>query len=259
MLCRQGIFALLAACSTVVVGSTAADAFGLGQCYVRADVGYAWSVLDGATAQISPGFGTATGPVQDGDLRNAWFGEVGLGCGLMRASPLVGSIKDQPTVISTPLGLRADVTFGFHGAREFHGTPINPPLPPPAFVDPASAKLRTSTLMFNGYFDFGTFHVFTPYIGAGIGAAFLDLDDVTFTNGTTVRLGSANQTNLAWSLMVGVSTDLGRGIKLDVGYRYLHLGDIGLTNAALGYALRLDDVSEQQLRVGVRVPLWLSR
>ena len=96
-------------------------------------------------------------------------------------------------------------------------------------------------------------------IGAGIGAAFLDLDDVTFTNGVTVRLGSANQTNLAWSLMAGVSTDLGRGLKLDVAYRYLHLGDISLANAALGYALQLDDVSEQQLRVGVRVPLWLSR
>jgi opacity protein-like surface antigen len=74
-----------------------------------------------------------------------------------------------------------------------------------------------------------------------------------------VQLGGASETNLAWSLMAGFSTDLGQGIALDVGYRYLHLGDIGLTNAALGYSLQLDNVSEHQVRVGVRVPLALWR
>lgn len=251
--------ATIGALAALTMAVTPATASGIGTCYVRADVGYGWNVKDDAVARITPAFGTAIGPVQQVDFDDAWFGEVGLGCGLTRSTTVAGSLKDQPAVVSTPSGFRADVTFGFQQQRDFHGIPVNPPSPPPAFVDPASAKVRANTLMFNVYYDLGTVHRFTPYVGAGIGAAFLSLDDVRFTNGTTVQLGNAHETNFAWSLMTGVSTDLGRGVMLDVGYRYLHLGDIGVSNAALGYSLQLDDVSQHQLRVGLRVPLSSPR
>jgi opacity protein-like surface antigen len=260
MLSHRHKWTVLGVAAVAALAAEPASASGIGGCYARADVGYGWNVEDDATAQISPaGLGSATGSVQEADFKGAWFGEVGFGCRLVRSSTVGGSLKDAPTVVSTPTGFRADVTFGFQADRDFHGVPVNPPAAPPTFEDPISAKVRTNTLMFNVYYDFGAFHRLTPYVGAGIGAAFLDLDDVTFTNGATVQLGGASETNLAWSLMAGFSTDLGQGIALDVGYRYLNLGDIGLTNAALGYSLQLDNVSEHQVRVGVRVPLALWR
>lgn len=109
--------------------------------------------------------------------------------------------------------------------------------------------------MFNLYYDLPQVHTFTPYVGAGIGMAFHDLDNVTFTNGFVVRVPGNDQTNLAWSLMAGVATDIGRGMKLDVGYRYLNMGDVAASNAAAGYSVKINDVSEHQVKVGVRIPV----
>ena len=239
--------------------SSPAAAPAAGQCYVRADVGHGWSVSDHANATITPiGFGSATGRVQDSSFDDAWFGEVGFGCSFVRQSTMGGSIKDAPVVVSSPSGLRGDITFGFHGDRNFNGIPVNPPPPPalpPPPIDPVHAKVQANTLMFNLYYDMPSWHGFTPYVGAGIGMAFVDLQGVTFTNGTVVRLSGQDETNFAWSLMAGVSTDIGRGMKLDVGYRYLNMGDIATGDAAVGYRLRIDDLSEHQVKVGVRIPI----
>ena len=206
-------------------------------CYVRADLGYGWSASEDGFATITPpGLGIGSGKVQDSRLDSAWFGEVGAGCALVP-------------------GLRGDITFGFHGGRDFHGVPVNPPAPPPSFVDPVSAKAHANTLMFNLYYDLPRFGLITPYIGAGVGMAFVELRDTTFTDGVVVRLPNKSDTNFAWSLMAGVGTDLGRGVVLDVGYRYLNMGEIGVSSPAIGYNLRLNDLSEHQFRAGVRIPV----
>lgn len=274
--------------ATAIATASPAAASGLGSCYLRGDVGYGWSTSDKATATITPEtppgvigtFGATTGRVGESDFDNAWFGEVGIGCALVRRTTTPGSIKDAPQLISTPTGFRADVTFGFHGSRDFDGVPVNPPPlpvapPPPPVVppvvppvtpppvdppkDPVRASVRTNTLMFNLYYDFAPLHAFTPYVGAGIGVARVELDDVVFTNGAIARLGDGSETTFAWSLMAGVSTGLGRGVILDVGYRYLDLGDVSAGTNVPGFAFKLHDLSEHQVKVGVRIPLWLGR
>lgn len=237
-------------------GAALADDMGrggpIGGCYVRADAGYGWSARDDATATITPyGYISASGDVQDSSLDGSWFGEVGFGCSLVRQSTVGGSIKDEPVVVTSPTGLRGDITFSFHGERDFDGEPVTPP----NMFDPVHAKVRSDALMFNLYYDLPAMQRFTPYVGAGIGVAFVDLRDITFTNGSTVRIADQDETNFAWSLMAGVATDIGRGMKIDVGYRYLNMGDIESNNAAIGYRLKIDDVSEHQVRVGLRIPL----
>ena len=228
-------------------------------CYVRTDVGYGWAASDHATATITPaGYGPGTGRVQGANFDGAWFGEVGFGCSFVRQSMVGGSIKDAAYEVSTPTGFRGDITFGFHGSRDFKGIPVSPPAPPatpPAMIDPVHAKLQSNTLMFNLYYDLPTMHAFTPYVGAGIGMAFVDLSGVTFTNGVVVRVPGNDQTNLAWSLMAGVATDIGRGMKLDLGYRYLNMGDIAASSPVVGYSLKLNDVSEHQFKIGLRIPV----
>ena len=76
--------AALAACAGFAP-PTLADV-SIGSCYIRADVGYGWSDVD-ASASTNP-FNTtiASGPVNEADLDDAWFGDIGFGCGLDRTT-----------------------------------------------------------------------------------------------------------------------------------------------------------------------------
>ena len=234
-----------------------------GPCYVRADIGYGWAAGDHAVATTSlANYLPTSGIVRSPDFDGSWFGEIGFGCSLVRQAHYSGSIKDAGYTTTTPTGLRGDITFGFHTTRDFKGVPTDalvpppapvpvPPVVPPPPIDPVHAKLQTNTLMFNAYYDLPQLHAFTPYVGAGIGMAFHDLHGITFTNGFVQRVPDKSTTNLAWSLMAGVSTDIGRGMKLDIGYRYLNMGDVAASNPAVGYQVKINDVSEHQLKLGV--------
>lgn len=91
-------------------------------CYVRADVGYGWAAGDHAVATTSqPNYLPTTGNVRQPEFDGSWFGEIGFGCSFVRQSYYSGSIKDQGYTVSTPTGLRGDITFGFHGSRDFKG------------------------------------------------------------------------------------------------------------------------------------------
>jgi hypothetical protein len=261
---KPAIAAVAALVSTLSVTAGAEAGGGIGGCYVRADVGHGWNVDDKGIARITPAFGTGIGPVENPDFASSWFGEIGLGCRLFRQGLVAGgsskdggSLKDAPAPmpVAAPSPLRGDITFGFHNSRKFHGEPLPPPAPPPNWEDPVSAKLHTMTLMFNGYVDLPRILGVTPYVGAGIGMAFHELEDVTFTNGFVIKIGSGNATNLAWSLMTGVSVDLGPRMVLDVGYRYLNTGDIEKSAPAIGYSLRIADTSQHQVKVGLRIPI----
>ncbi len=252
----SGILAATALAALSFTTGAEAGGAGIGGCYVRADAGYGWNTDDKGIAQISPGFGTAIGPVEQPNFTDSWFGEVGIGCRLVRQHMSGGgSIKDAPVASYHPSPIRGDITYAFHGERKFHGVPLNPPSPPPTFVDPVDAKLHTNTLMFNVYYDLPAMHRITPYIGAGLGMAFLEMRDITFTNGVVVRLDSKDETKFAWSLMAGVSIDLGSKMVLDVGYRYLNVGDITASSPAHGYSLKLNDTSQHQAKIGIRIPL----
>ena len=98
-------------------------------------------------------------------------------------------------------------------------------------------KLETTTVLLNGYFDLGNWSGITPYVGAGIGFANNDLSSYSSkVSCLTVTCSSAfsqaavahergTKTNLAWALMAGAAVDIGDGLKLDLGYRYLRVGE----------------------------------
>ena len=127
----------------------------------------------------------------------------------------------------------------------------------------------------NIYFDLGHWRGFTPYVGAGIGAARNEISDFTTatvgsltdpkTGAKVTEMSSAtsqdhSQWNLAWALMAGVSFDLTDALKLDVGYRYIDLGsgesassDRLICNCGtLGQPLQLHDLTANEIRIGMR-------
>ncbi len=83
----------------------------------------------------------------------------------------------------------------------------------------------------NGYVDLGNWSGFTPYVGAGVGAAwgyskiYTKDSALSCTQGGTVMCFAKNMPlSLAWSLMAGFAFEIYPHTFIDVGYRYLNLG-----------------------------------
>lgn len=135
-------------------------------------------------------------------------------------------------------------------------------------------ELSAKVGLLNAYWDLFSWRGFTPYVGAGIGLAhvemrnFTTLSSSTFvdavTGAATVELNSGvarskSETNLAWALMAGTSFDLRPNAKLDLGYRYLNLGhsdvatgDINCPCGTAGSPLNISDLNAHEFRIGIR-------
>jgi opacity protein-like surface antigen len=217
-----------------------------GHCYIRGDIGYSWSRDPNAkwtvtdADPLSPTFGTfLTDSVTNTSLENVWLFEGGFGCG------------------SGSRGLRGEIMLGYHGKRDFEGTP-GPWLPPPGVVDPMHTSIKTTTLMFNAYYDLGNMRGFVPYLGAGVGFARNEMDGVYFTNNAALinTIEGKDTWALAWSLMAGVGYQISDRLVLDFGYRYLDMGharsgtidSAGFTNPPV----RIDDISAHEFKIGLR-------
>lgn len=91
------------------------------------------------------------------------------------------------------------------------------------------------TTMANAYVDLGTYGRFTPYIGAGIGAAYVDYEDTDgliacggkpcFGQSDVFRASQKGEATwrFASSLMAGATVDITRNLALDAGYRYTRI------------------------------------
>jgi opacity protein-like surface antigen len=72
----------------------------------------------------------------------------------------------------------------------------------------AGADLSTTTVLGNLYYDWANGSAFTPYVGAGVGYGWVDIDP------------GKNRDGLALGLAAGVAVDLTQNIALDLGYRF---------------------------------------
>jgi opacity protein-like surface antigen len=93
-----------------------------------------------------------------------------------------------------------------------------------------SAKKNAFVGLVNTYIDLGTWHGVTPFVGAGIGFAAINIHDFTLTNvqqGAVYYGGRGNRTNFAWALHAGAAIEVSDRLALELGYRYLNMGDAG--------------------------------
>lgn len=206
-----------------------------GPCYMRGDIGYSWNT--DPTANYVGNAGGADPAVRGESLSSGAMYEVGIGCG------------------SGSRGLRGDVTFGFRN-RDFKGdvdifvlNPIDPPI---------KTTIDSYTVMLNGYYDFGKFRGFVPYVGAGLGVAYHDMGYVHIDHplSPNPQFGES-KVDLAWSLMAGVGYQLTSNAVLDFGYRYINMGSAHshTEDVALGGPnprLVVDDIAAHEMKVGLR-------
>jgi opacity protein-like surface antigen len=87
--------------------------------------------------------------------------------------------------------------------------------------------------MANAYVDLGTWWCLTPFVGAGVGAAWntvSSVSDVGYIAGGTTGFGFAasdqSSWNLAWSATAGLAYNVSSNLKLELAVRYLNLGTI---------------------------------
>ena len=244
-----------------------------GPCYFRADVGYSLSNDPSASWPVANNVGTdfngngvfdygeivstfLGSKVSNTSLDNSWFGEVGAGCGIGAG-------------MGAGRGFRAELMLGVHGDRDFVGEPLTydpgpkigdlvPGFVPTPNTDPMHTSIQSYTLMMNVYKDLGTYGRMTPYVGAGIGAAYNQLDDVSFTGNYFLpnHIHGENELSFAWSLMAGVGYQVSDRAVLDFGYRYIDLGSAhsGNGDSAGQYNPRvnIDDLTAHEFKIGLR-------
>ncbi|PWL17160.1 porin family protein [Falsochrobactrum shanghaiense] len=96
------------------------------------------------------------------------------------------------------------------------------------YEDNSTANIWTA--MANAYVDLPKMGGLTPYLGAGLGAAYVNYDTwkttevcTTCTDPYRSDKEGLDSWRFAMGLMAGVSYDLTEQLKLDVGYRYLRI------------------------------------
>jgi opacity protein-like surface antigen len=250
---RFGLATATLATATCLAAPALADLYGAsikdgpvlvaspGHCYVRGDVGYSWSttpdvrwtVTDATTGVF------VTDAVTGVNIGNTWLIEGGIGCG------------------SGARGIRGEFVLGYHGKRDIDGTP-GPWFGAPPAADPLHTSVRTTTLMFNGYYDLARFDRITPYVGAGVGFAYNKTGGVFFTGNPALVnvIEGESRWSLAWSLMAGLGIHISERTTLDLGYRYLDMGkaESGVIDS-LGFAnprVRIDELAAHEFKVGLR-------
>jgi opacity protein-like surface antigen len=121
----------------------------------------------------------------------------------------------------------------------------------------ATAQIATWTYLTNAYFDMGTWSGFTPYVGAGIGAANVALQNYVHVNppgnprNHTRQSSDETKWNFAWALTAGASYDLTPNWLVDVNYRYTNVGDAQAKDGS-GRIIEVDNINAHIFRVGVR-------
>jgi opacity protein-like surface antigen len=185
--------------------------------YLRGDIAYRANGLSDAAwngvAISDPGVGSAF----------AMGGGVGLKRGWMRF--------DVTADYAFPAPLRGNVP----GVAVFGGS------------------IDSVVVLANVYADLGTWHAFTPYVGAGLGAATVRTSGVanTFPQPTD-GITNGQQWNVAWALMAGIGYNVTPSVLVDLGYRYVHLGDAPSGVDQFGTMLAPHGLSANEVRLGVR-------
>ncbi|KMO34123.1 outer membrane protein [Methylobacterium aquaticum] len=142
-----------------------------------------------------------------------------------------------------------------------------------------NGNYSAAVVMVNGYADLGTYYGITPFVGAGVGAAFHRFSGVSETSqinttytyadnpdwgtaGAPTRISGGSyknqmKTSFAWALHAGLSYAVTPNLKLELAYRYLNMGEgsTGVLNCFCGTTLtpiKVRDIEAHDVKLGMR-------
>jgi len=167
---------------------------------------------------------------------------------------------------------RTDVTGEYRSKVDFSGLDIItiPGDPFPVVPNNYDAKKSEWLVMLNGYWDMGSWHGISPFIGAGVGAANIEISGFTdvgigsISGGPAISYGGDHdEWNFAWALHAGVGFEVTEAFTLELAYRYLDLGDAASgdliasdgTNT-IDNPMEFEDITSHDVKLGVRYTFW---
>ncbi len=103
-----------------------------------------------------------------------------------------------------------------------------------------SGDVDVNSLMFNAYYDFDTSSKLKPYLGGGIGVAWINVEGTGL--GVTV---DDTTSEFAYQIMTGLGYEYNSNVTLNTGYRYF-----GANEAA--FPLLTGTVDSHSLEFGIR-------
>lgn len=164
--------------------------------------------------------------------------------------------------------LRVDFTGEYRGKSDFSANDAYDS-EPDGDIDGTNfydGTKEEAVFLLNAYWDLPKMSMATPYVGAGVGAAWIKISDFTDTNPNPLAIGLSGDTetwNFAAALYAGVGFELSERLTLDVGYRFLYMGDAEtedlLTpdgdNDIVGNFFQFDNIISHDIKVGLRYQL----
>ena len=131
-------------------------------------------------------------------------------------------------------GLRTEVELGW---RSIPYNKVNIRFGNIAFDDVSvGGKVSMVTVMANGIYAFDAWKV-RPYVGAGIGMAFLN-STITSIGNISVGKVSTRSSEIAYQALAGVAYPVSETAEVRVGYRYATASDYGSHNIEAGIRFR---------------------
>jgi opacity protein-like surface antigen len=144
--------------------------------------------------------------------------------------------------------------------------------------------IESDVVLFNLYYDFNRAGRFNPYVGVGLGVAYNETTTGSVTDdcGCTGTIAGDDETHVAGALMAGFTARLRgghgggahdgrgwgssvvsaeRGLYLDVGYRFLYLGEAATGPITLDAPTQpvvisddpvVEDIHAHEFRIGLR-------
>ena len=128
---------------------------------------------------------------------------------------------------------RVDVTGEYRGKANYHGLDRYETVDD---ADPTTwdgtndynAEKSEWTFLANAYVDLFNWWGVSTYLGAGAGASYNTIHGFTDTNvpnGGEAYAATHSQWQFAWALYAGLAYDVTPNLTVDLGYRYIDLGD----------------------------------
>jgi opacity protein-like surface antigen len=195
--------------------------------YLRGDVGIGIQKFnDFQFTQTNPSpfvLWPSTWQIQQKDIKDTMF--LGFGIGYVWCNWLRFDFTGE---------YRADVKAKALGTftRQFDPFPSLTPLAADLYDFDHSAVVALA----NVYVDLGTWWCLTPFVGAGVGAAWHKTSAITDVGLNQSVIGSSafgwasekdhTQTKFAWALHAGLAYNVTNNFKIELGYRYLNMGDV---------------------------------
>lgn len=158
---------------------------------------------------------------------------------------------------------RADITGEHRSAADFNGADLYS-FGGATFPDNYVAKKSEWLALANAYVDLGSWHGISPYVGAGVGAANIEISGFTDSGigpgGPSIAYGADHdEWNFAWAIYAGLGFEITEALTLDLGYRYLDMGDAQSGNLIafdgtdlVDNPMEFNDITSHDVRFGMR-------